>query len=183
MRQRQKQEKRKADRHVRLYHWMMRSPAWKGLPGLSRALYVELAKHYNGSNNGKIGYSARQAAEDLNITPGTASRHFRILTKRGFIEPMKKGAFSLKERHATEWRMTEFLCDVTGKPPTKDFMRWQPDQNLERGANNRHQRYQKSIPGRYQKSTPTNETPPPTVAIIDTVDTTPGVSNRHTHTS
>jgi hypothetical protein len=183
MRHRQKQETRKADRHVRLYHWMMRSPAWKALPGLSRALYAELAKHYNGSNNGKIGYSARQAAEDLQIMPGTASRHFRILTERGFIEPMKKGAFSLKERHATEWRVTEFSCDVTGKPPTKDFMRWQPDQNLERGGKNRHRQYQKSIPTRYQKSIPENVTPPPTVAIIDTVDTPPGVNNQHTHTS
>lgn len=81
---------------------------------------------HNGSNNGKIGYSVRQAAEDLQVCTDTASKHFQILTERGFIEPMKKGAFSLKERHATEWRMTEFTCDVTGKPPTKDFMRWQP---------------------------------------------------------
>jgi hypothetical protein len=161
----------------------MSSTAWQSPPSPSRALYVELAKRYNGSNNGKIGYSVRQAAEDLNITPGTASRHFRILTKRGFIEPMKKGAFSLKERHATEWRMTEFICDVTGKPPTKDFMSWQPDQNLEHGANNRHQRYQKSIPAQCQKSTRESETPPPTLSMIDTVDATLGVSNRHTHTS
>jgi len=27
-----------------------------------------------------------------------SSKHFQILTERGFIEPMKKGAFSLKER-------------------------------------------------------------------------------------
>jgi hypothetical protein len=182
MSQRQKQEKRKADRHVRLYHWLMRSTAWKSMPGLSRALYAELAKHYNGSNNGKIGYSVRQAAEDLQITPGTASVHFRILTGRGFIEPMSKGAFSLKERHATEWRMTEFSCDVSGKPPTKDFMRWQPDQNLELGVKNRRQRYQTSIPSRHHKSTPENETPPPTVSMIDTVDTTLGVGNRNTHT-
>src|SRR5262249_13421702 len=160
--------KHKADRHVRLYHWLMRSTAWKSLPGLSRALYAELAKHYNGSNNGKIGYSLRQAAKDLKITPGTASRHFDILTNPGFIQPIRKGAFSLKERHATEWRMTEFTCDVTNKPPTKDFMRWQPDQNLEHGVKNRHQQYQKSIPSRYQKSIPENKIPPPTVAMIDT---------------
>ena len=123
---RHKQEKRRVDRHVRLYHWLMRSEAWKNLPATSRALYAELARHYNGSNNGKIGYSVRQAAEELQVCTDTASKHFQILTKRGFIEPMKKGAFSLKERHATEWRMTEFTCDVTGRPPTKDFMRWQP---------------------------------------------------------
>lgn len=178
-----KQEKRKADRHVRLYHWLMRSPAWKSLPGQARALYAELARHYNGSNNGRIGYSVRQAADDLQIAPGTASRHFRILNERGFIEPMKKGAFSLKKRHATEWRMTEFTCDVTGKPPTKDFMRWQPDQNSELGIRNRHQQCQKSIAGRCEKSTPAKEIPPTTVSMIDTVDATLGVNNRRTHTS
>src|SRR5215831_9664326 len=127
---RQKKEAHKPDRHVRLYHWLMRSPAWRALPATSRALYAELAKHYHGTNNGKIGYSARQAAKDLHISTKTASRHFPILTERGFIHPMKRGAFSLKERHATEWRMTEFTCDVTGAAPTKDFMRWQPNQNL-----------------------------------------------------
>jgi cytochrome oxidase assembly protein ShyY1 len=80
--------------------------------------------------------SARQASKDLHISAKTASRHFRILIDRGFIEPMKKGAFSLKERHATEWRMTEFTCDVSGKSPTKDFMRWQSDKNLEHGSSN-----------------------------------------------
>jgi hypothetical protein len=123
---RHKQEKRRVDRHVRLYHWLMRSPAWKNLPATSRALYAELGKHYNGTNNGKIGYSVRHAASDLKISFDTARKHFNILEERGFIEPLKRGAFSLKERQATEWRMTEFICDVTGKPPTKDFMRWQP---------------------------------------------------------
>jgi hypothetical protein len=175
---RQKQEKRKVDRHVRLYHWLMRSSAWKSLPGQSRALYAELARHYNGSNNGKIGYSIRQAAADLQIAHGTVSRHFHILAERGFIEATKKGAFSLKERHATEWLMTEFSCDVTGKPPTKDFMKWQPDQNSERGIKNRHQQRQKSIPGRCEKSIPGNEIPPPTASIIDTVEVTLGVINQ-----
>ena len=160
---RQQQEKRIPDRHIRLYHWMMRSPAWKGLPGLSRALYAELAKYYNGRNNGKIGYSARQAAKDLRISTKTASRHFRLLTDRGFIEPMKKGAFSLKERHATEWRMTEFVCDVTGGVPTKDFMRWQPGQNLEHGVPG--DTY--GVPGDTSAvvvMTPTTKNKPPTVS-------------------
>jgi hypothetical protein len=71
-------------------------------------------------------FSAAGCGRSTSLYTDTASKHFQILTERGFIEPMKKGAFSLKERHATEWRMTEFTCDVTGKPPTKDFMRWQP---------------------------------------------------------
>ena len=42
-----------------------------------------------------------------------------------------KGAFSLKKRHATEWRLTEFPCDLTHALPTKDFMRWQPSQKIQ----------------------------------------------------
>jgi hypothetical protein len=41
---------------------------------------------------------ARQASKDLHISAKTASRHFRILIDRGFIEPMKKGAFSLNAK-------------------------------------------------------------------------------------
>ena len=45
---------------------------------------------------------------------------------RGFIVATRKGSFSLKVRHSTEWRLTEFRCDVTGAPATTDFMHWQP---------------------------------------------------------
>ena len=38
----------------------------------------------------------------------------------------------LKKRHASEWRLTAFGCDVTSALPTKDFMRWTPDKNKTR---------------------------------------------------
>jgi hypothetical protein len=40
--------------------------------------------------------------------------------------PVIEGAFSLKKRHATEWRLTEFPCDIThALMGSKEFMRWQ----------------------------------------------------------
>ena len=42
----------------------------------------------------------------------------------------KRGAFSLKTRNATEWRLTQYLCD--GNLPTKDFMTWTPEKNKTR---------------------------------------------------
>jgi len=45
---------------------------------------------------------------------------------------MVKGAFNVKHRLATEWRLTEFNCDVTHALPTKDFARWSPE-NSEHG--------------------------------------------------
>jgi hypothetical protein len=117
----------KAARHVRLYHWMMQTAAWKGLSGNQRAIYVEMAARYNGSNNGRIPYSVRDAAAALRIGKATAARDLIVLQKRGFIVPVMKGAFSLKQKHATEWRLTEFNCDVTGALPTKEFANRSPD--------------------------------------------------------
>lgn len=117
---------KRAPRHVRLYHWMMDTAAWQSLSGNQRAIYVEMAARYMGRNNGRIPYSVREAAESLHIGKSTAARDLAVLRERGFIIPMKKGAFSLKRRHATEWRLTEFSCDVTPAMPTKDFTRWSP---------------------------------------------------------
>jgi DNA-binding transcriptional MocR family regulator len=121
-------------RHIRLYHWLMQTPAWRSLDAIARAIYVEIASRYAGpgSNNGRIPYSVREAAESLRIGKTTAGRAFERLQQRGFIVSMKKGAFSLKVRHATEWRLTEFPCDVTHALESKDFIRWVPG-NSERG--------------------------------------------------
>jgi DNA-binding GntR family transcriptional regulator len=64
-------------------------------------------------------------AEALNVGKMTAARALRSLQEHGFIVEAKRGAFSLKLRHASEWRLTEFGCDVTGALATKEFARWQ----------------------------------------------------------
>ena len=123
----------KTPRHVRLCHWMTDSAAWHDLNAVARAIYCELAKRYagDGSNNGRIPYSIREAATELRISRTTASRALNLLEDHGFIVAVTKGAFSLKKRHATEWRLTEFPCDVTHTVSTKDFMRWQPSAKIQ----------------------------------------------------
>lgn len=117
-----------APRHIRLYHWMTNSLAWHDLNAAARAIYCEIATRYAGvgSNNGRIPYSVREAAAELRISPTTASRALKSLQHHGFIAAVTRGAFSLKKRHATEWRLTEFPSDVSHEISTKDFMRWQP---------------------------------------------------------
>ncbi len=114
-------------RYVQLHHWLLDSAAWRNLDGNARAIYIELAKRYAGpgSNNGRIAYSARQGAEDVKISKDTAARALVSLQAHGFIVLEKRGGFSLKIRHANEYRLTEHPCDLTNKPPTKDFMRWE----------------------------------------------------------
>lgn len=113
-------------RHVRLYHWLMETPAWQDLDTVARCVYIELARKYGGreSNNGRISASVRHLAQSLHVSLATASRALRKLEDHGFIVTMQKGAFSRKIRHATEYRLTEFACDVTRDLATKDFARW-----------------------------------------------------------
>ena len=116
-------------RHVRIHHYMMETPAWKSLGVTERAMYVDIASRYAGlgSNNGRIHYSVREAAERLRIGKSTAARALEILADRGFIVAEKRGAFSLKARHASEWRLTEFASDIGSDFATKEFVHWRPD--------------------------------------------------------
>lgn len=126
-----------SERHVRLTHWMMGTAAWRSLDCVARCAYVELASRYRGpgSNNGRLPYSLREMAAALNVSKMTARRALQALQERGFIVETKRGAFSLKVRHATEWRLTDHACDVTGAMPTKEFARWSvPSAPLVSGA-------------------------------------------------
>ena len=114
-------------RHIRLHHYMLRSAAWSDLSANARALYVQVAARYNGSNNGRVPYSLRDAATELRIGKATAMRAFAELVEHGFLAVVRKGQFDRKQSHATEWRLSEFMCDVTRAVAAKDFMRWRPE--------------------------------------------------------
>ncbi len=124
MPRRRKLNKRIDAPHVRLYGWMLDSPAHLSLNCAARAVLVEIIHAYDGFNNGRIGLSVRRAADRCNIARGTAQRAFDDLQERGFIECVTKGAFSWKTHHASEWRLTFWKCDVTDKLPSKAFFSW-----------------------------------------------------------
>jgi hypothetical protein len=92
--------------HVRLYRWLLDSPAYLSLTCPARAVLIEIARAYDGFNNGRIGLSVRRASERCNIARGTASRAFVELQDRGFIECATKGGFNRKLPHASEWKLT-----------------------------------------------------------------------------
>jgi hypothetical protein len=105
---------------------MLATPAWCALTPAARAVYIVLAARFNGFNNGSIGLSARDAARLCNINKDTATRAFRQLIDCGFIEAVTPGGFGRKVRHATEWRLTQYRCDLSGALPSKGFARWRP---------------------------------------------------------
>jgi hypothetical protein len=116
-----------AEKHVRLYRWELQSAAYRSLSLRARCLLVELKALYNGSNNGELFLSVRDAAARLKTGLHQATAAFRELVDRGFIKPRQRGSFHWKQRHATSWLLTEYDDDMTGHEATKEFMKWQPD--------------------------------------------------------
>jgi hypothetical protein len=107
--------------------YMLDSAAWQWLTPPARAVYVELARRYNGRNNGTLALSVRDAADRCRINKNTASKALLALQAAGFVELVTPGGFSRKVRHAAEWRLTIERCDKTNAAPSKAFMRWRPD--------------------------------------------------------
>ena len=117
-------------RHVRLYYWLMETQGVEEfLNGNQRAIYVGWLRDTQAKDRttDAIAYSIREAAESLRIGKSTAARSLQALQERGFVVAMTKGAFSRKIRHATEWRLTEFQCDVSGQSATKEFVYWKAE--------------------------------------------------------
>lgn len=105
---------------------MLKTEAWRSLDCVARAAYVEIAGRYGGpgSNNGRIPYSLREMAESLSVSKMTAQRAVKRLKERGFVVEVRRGAFNMKQRHSTEWRLTEHACDVTGELASREYQRW-----------------------------------------------------------
>ena len=112
----------KHDRYFQLHHYMLNTDAWKALSAASRAVYIAVGSRYNGSNNGRLSCSVRDAASECNMAINTANRAFKELIALGFIEETRHGSLSRKTRVASEWRLTAFGCDLTGSLKTCAFM-------------------------------------------------------------
>jgi hypothetical protein len=123
---RRRRNKEYVSRFVKLEHWLMKTEAWQSLDTVSRCAYIELSSRYAGpgSNNGRIPYSLLEMGKALHVSKATAMRAMQRLQDVGFIALMKRGGFNVKVRHAAEWRLTEYMCDVTGALATKEFTRW-----------------------------------------------------------
>jgi hypothetical protein len=123
----------RAERHVRLYHSMMKTPAWQSLACVDRCVYIEMERRYGGpgSNNGRIRLALREGARALGVGKTSIAKSQERLQERGFIVLMKRGGFNVKTRQASEWRLTQHVSDVSGHAATKEFERWRPDAKTE----------------------------------------------------
>jgi hypothetical protein len=118
---RKKQPRRSKQPFVMLHWYLLDSRAWHQLSMVARAAYIEVARCYFGENNGRIVLSARTLASRLPCNKTTAAKALRALEDAGFIETMKMGSFTRKDRRASEYRLTNFRCDVTHDLPSRKF--------------------------------------------------------------
>ena len=110
------------ERFVKLTYPLIESEAWKWLRPISKAVYIELKRRYNGLNNGKISLSLSEAAHILKASKSSISTALKQLEMHGFIKLIKKGYFT--GRMASEYALTDEQLD--GFPPTREWRQWQP---------------------------------------------------------
>lgn len=118
-----------AGQHVQLPEWLQASEAWATMKPGPRALYVELKRRFNGTNNGAIYLSHRDAALALNLHRNTVGPMFQELERRGFIclsVAPHLGPSGIGQ--ASVWALEE-LATQDGKPAGKAFMRWCEDKS------------------------------------------------------
>jgi len=103
---------------VRLSYSLLDSSTGQSLSAVQRALYVDMARKFNGRNNGNIPYSVRDAESALRITRRTALRALHTLQDKNLIICHQRGSFDLKTRKAkiSEW---ELPAMVTPGHPAK----------------------------------------------------------------
>lgn len=122
-----KWRRKKEPHHVRLYHSVMDSEAFRHLSGNALKVLLSLVRLDNGSRNGAIAYSARRAADDTGLSVRTAWTALQELQEKGFIRCTQKGSFNRKVQHASLWRYTWAAWPEGKMGPTRDFEKWRPD--------------------------------------------------------
>jgi len=108
-----------------LDYWVLKTPAWKSLTPAEVRVQLLLLERYNGSNNGRIGLSIRDAAKFGKVAQGTAKKALDALVAKGFVKRRYKGSFSQKVSRATEYELTHVRYG--DKSPTKEFASWKPE--------------------------------------------------------
>lgn len=120
-----KGRQKREPKHIRLYASIMASEAWQHLSGNAVKVLLALVSRDDGTRNGAIGFSYREAGIASGVSDRTAWRCLLELQDKGFIVCTRKGAFNTKVLHSTLWRYT-WAPWPKGRPaaPTRDFENW-----------------------------------------------------------
>ncbi len=105
-----------------LKRFMLGHASWQALHPGARCIYIELRRRFNGSNNGEISLSCREAAIIAHCGKSTASKLFDELETHGYIKPAAASHF--RNRWATTWILTNE--SYNGQSPTHEWAKWHP---------------------------------------------------------
>lgn len=118
------------DRFARLSHRLLNSHAYRSLSPNDRALLLELTMMENGSNNGSISLSVRDAAARMGVSDlKLVGRSFDTLIQMGFIEMTQDAYFRVKaaeHSRARCWRLT-WLTGPGRKTASWKFLEREPE--------------------------------------------------------
>lgn len=117
-------------RFLQLPFWLMESPAFHHLSPEGRTGLIYLAKRFNGSNNGKIGFGVRSGgfvrnAGSPNLIDKPVLSQTRMQAALYELQAFRlariatPSSFGQKKR-TREWELTWLSCD--GKAAARDFM-------------------------------------------------------------
>lgn len=111
-------------RFLMLYHRLLESPAYRSLSPAARALLIELAMMENGSNNGLMFLSVRDAAARIGVScPKIAGRAFGELAAAGFIAESGAAVFARRGEgsRARSWRLTWQSDPIFRSAPSHEY--------------------------------------------------------------
>ena len=83
-----------------------RSDAWFACRPAARLIWIAVLERFNGSNNGSISLSVREAAEYAGCSPNTAGRMFNELIDAGLLICSQTSSFKSGKRLARLWELT-----------------------------------------------------------------------------
>jgi predicted transcriptional regulator len=109
-------------RFVAMTHDMIDSAAWRSLSGAAAKVYLDLARLYDGKNNGDLAYGLGTAAERLALGKATVQRALKELMTKGFIRQESRGGW--RGRQSSTWALTSLA--TADELRSDDWKRWQP---------------------------------------------------------
>ena len=140
---------------------MLQTPAWRALSPKAQALYLWVKLEWHGprfSNNGKLQFSCRQAAQAMGIGVNAAMLAFRELQAKGFIVVTRLGALGVEgEARGPSYELTEVpLSGSNEKTGRRLYESWSEGNDFEvirHQANNPSGRNGRNLPSRNRRQT------------------------------
>ena len=97
-----KPHKRNNGQYVAIPYSMIEHPSYKALSPDAKWVLIEMHLGFHGYNNGRVGFSIRQAAKCLHSGKGRATRAMNELQERHFIICHAQSSFNMKTKRSRE---------------------------------------------------------------------------------